>query len=332
MGSNLRRVPGKNRSTILVFGWIVLLAAAAGSTGSAQTYISAEPIPSQQIVGTANLAAIEGIGYANMELWSKHLLNDCHIVQKTIDVLADNGAISTVLVPLNTSYRVAAGGFQGVTDPSYVFTIVDSGPFSVSQSDVWVVDNILGYVLNQGGTAQFGLRYDPSNPNEFANVYAVVTFAEALTGEHAEAFFNYLGTIDPALWTGTNAGFTQVNLHYFGPNDSMLFLIGNVTTGEFQKGLFEAATTTPGATYSPLLKDGKPTVAAAGAAFPGNDWIAYPGGDQYLTALVSPSARLLSDLAGLRQWHLHAVADLLKAIKQGKVSLYLNDKFTCPAR
>ena len=80
MGGNLHGVRTKNRSTILVLGWIVLLAATARSPASAQTYISAEPIPSQQIVGTANLAAIEGIGYANMELWSKHLLNDCQIV------------------------------------------------------------------------------------------------------------------------------------------------------------------------------------------------------------------------------------------------------------
>jgi hypothetical protein len=330
MKSKLRADRTENRCKFYVFAWMVLAAATVGiSPVIAQTYISAEPIPSQDIVGEANLASIESIGYPNLELWSNRLLYDCRIVQNVIDLLSDYRAISTVISG-NTTYLVAAGGFQGVTDPSYVFTMLDSGPIAVSQSDVWVLDNALGYVLNQGGTAQFGLRYNPSNPNEFANAYAVVTFKGSLTGEHAEAFFNYLGTIDPALWTGTDAGFTQINLHPFEPNDSMLFLIGDVPTSEFIMGLFKAASTTPDATYSPLDKNGKPTVATAGAAFPGNDWIAFPNGDQYLENLVNPSPQLLSDLAVLRQRHLQAVSNLLRAIKQGNVSHYLNNQFTCP--
>src|SRR5579862_6166659 len=90
----------------------------------AQTYISAEPIPSQDIVGVANLNSIESIGYANLELWSQRLLSDCHIVQNIVDALAENQATSTLSL-VNTSYRVGAGGFQGVTDPSYVFTMLD---------------------------------------------------------------------------------------------------------------------------------------------------------------------------------------------------------------
>ena len=322
----------ETRRKFCVFVPIVLLAATM-ATGPviAQTYISAEPIPTPDIIGQANLASLESIGYANLELWSHRLLNDCHIVQNVIDVLSDHRAISTV-IPGNTTYVVAAGGFQGVTDPSYVFTMVDSGPVAVSQSDVFVLDNALGYALNQGGTAQFSLKYDPKNPNDFANAYAVVTFKGSLTGEHAEAFFNYLGTIDPALFTGTDAGFTQINLQPFEPSDSMLFLIGDVSTREFVTGLFKAATTTPDATYSPLEKNGKPTVAKAGAAFPGNDWIAFPKGDQYLANLVNPSPGLLSDLAALRALHLQAVTNLLRAINKGNVSHYLNDQFTCPGR
>ena len=324
----------KNRSTILVFSRIVLLAATAGfGSAAAQTYISAEPIPSSQIVGTANLASIESLSYATRALWSQRLLDDCRIVQNTIDVLSDNGAISTVF-PGNTRYLVAAGGFQGVTDPSYVFTIQDSGPVGASAADIFVLDNVLGYALNQGGTAQFGLQYNPNNPDEFSNQYAVVTFAGALTGEHAGEFFNYLGMIDPALWTGTDAGFTQINfsnspVNNYMLNDSMLFLIGDVTTPEFITGLFKAAITTPGAAYWPIGRNG-PTVATAGAAFPGNDWIAYPGGDQYLSNLVKPSPRLLRDLAALRMQHLQAVANLLNAIKQGNVSQYLDKEFRCP--
>jgi hypothetical protein len=106
---------------------IVLLAATLlGQPVSAITYISAEPIPSADVVGLNDLAKILSIGYSNLELWSQRLVNECRIVQNVINVLSANRAISTVNSS-NTSFRVAAGGFEGVTDPTYVFTIQDSG-------------------------------------------------------------------------------------------------------------------------------------------------------------------------------------------------------------
>src|SRR5436309_3346891 len=133
-----------NRTTVRVSAWIVLIGVALGARAvSAQTYISAEPIPSQDVVGTANLNKILGLGYANLELWSQRLLNDCHIVQNVIDVLSDNRAIGTVL-PGNTRYLVAAGGFEGLTDPSYVLTIQDSGNTAASAADIYDLDNALG--------------------------------------------------------------------------------------------------------------------------------------------------------------------------------------------
>jgi hypothetical protein len=263
-----------------------------------------------------------------MALWSQRLVGECRIVDNIVDALLNNRAITT-LIPANTFYQVAAGGFQAVTDPSYVFTLSDSGPLAVSQSDVFVLDNALGYALNQDGTAQFSRRYDPNNPFDFSLDYAMVTFAGNLTGEQAQSFFNYLGTIDAALWSGTNAGFTQIPLHLFGPDNSMLFLIGAVSTSEFETGLYRAATTTPAARYSPLDNHGNPTVATAGAAFPGNDWSAFPGGDQYLVNLPN-SPRLLSELAALRRTHLRAVSNLLAAIAAGNVDNYLHNRFRCP--
>ena len=141
---------------------------------SATTYISVEPIPNRDVVGQDALAKILSVGYPNLELWSNRLLNDCGIVQKVIDVLASNGAISTVN-PGNTSFRVAAGGFEAVTNPSYVFTVQDSGPNAVSAADIDVLDNALGYVLNQGGTAHFSP--DNAKAYDFSLDYAVVTFA-----------------------------------------------------------------------------------------------------------------------------------------------------------
>ncbi len=279
-------------------------------------------------MGKADLAKIEGVGYSNLALWSQRLLNDCGIVQNVILTLSDNKAISTIL-PGNTRYGVAAGGFEGVTDPSYVYRIEDSGPLAASAADIFVLDNALGYALNQGGTAQFGLSYDPTNPYTSPLAYAVVTFGGYLTGEEAQKFFNYLGTINPKLWSGKNAGFTQIALKDFGLSNSMLFLIGNVSTKEFIGGIYEAVATTPDTTYSPL-ENGTPTTATAGAAFPGNDWISSPSGEGYLSKLVNPSPQLLNELAALRQKHLQAVADLLQAINNGNLLMYLGDQFKCP--
>ncbi len=320
----------KKQSTIFRFAAVVLLAATLGAQSArATTYISVEPIPSGDVVGQDALATILGAGYTDLERWSNRLLNDCGIVQSVIDVLVSNGAISTVNDG-NTIFRVAAGGFESVTNPSFVATVLDSGDDAVSEEDVNVLDNALGYVLNQGGTAHFS----PDNAKAyfFSLDYAVVTFAGTLTGVQAKAFFDYLGTIDFALWGGQFAGFTQIDFQGSPTNNSMLFLQPATTKRQFIDGLFTAASTnTPMATYVPLNNNGEPTTAKAGIAFPGNDWIAFPDGDQYLANLPNPSAQLLLELAALRQQHLQAVADLVSAIDRGKVNQFLNHRFSCPA-
>jgi hypothetical protein len=85
----------------------------------------------------------------------------------------------------------------------------------------------------------------------------------------------------------------------------------------------------PRASYSPLKNNGTPTTARAGVAFPENDWLAFPDGDQYL-ANVGGSAQLLSELAALRLRHRTAVTSLLEAIEGGDVEEYLATQFTCP--
>ena len=293
----------------------------------ATTYISVEPIPSRDVVGQDALDKIQSVGYANLELWSNRLLNECGIVHDVINALLADGAISTVN-PGNTSFRVAAGGFEAVTNPSYVFTVQDS----VSEADVNVLDNALGYVLNQDGTAHF--NPDNSRAYFFSLDYAVVTFAEALTGVAAKGFFDHLGTIDPALWSGTFAGFTQIDFQGSPTNNSMLFLKPAASKQRLITGLVTAADATldgiPDAMYVTLNNNGEPTTAKAGIAFPGNDWIAFPDGDEYLMQLGEVSAELLIRLAALQQLHRQAVASLLDAIDKDKVSVYLNHQFKCP--
>ena len=58
------------------------------------------------------------------------------------------------------------------------------------------------------------------------------------------------------------------------------------------------------------------------------DW-ALPDGDQYL-ANIRGTSQLLNELAALRQKHLAAVANLLEAIADDRVEMYLSRQFSCP--
>ena len=283
-------------------------------------------VPNGDIVGGDDLAAIRSIGYANLERWSQRLLDECRVVDSVIDTLSANAAISSV-TSTNTRVVVAAGGFEGGTNPSFVFTVKDSGAGSVTETDVDVLGNALGYVLNQGATAHFS----PDNFKAYAFPldYALVTFSGTLSGDEAQAFFEHLDTIDEALFSGLFAGFTQVDLSGSLTNNSMLFLQPAVSKRRFISGLSAAVEDDPRASYSPLKNNGAPTTARAGVAFPGNDWLAFPDGDQYL-ANVGGSAQLLSELAALRQQHLAAVDSLLEAIEEDRVEDYLATQFTCP--
>ena len=329
MTQRIHRSGMKCRITIDLFAAVVVLAITlAARPAIATSYISAEPIPSVEIIGGSDLDKILNIGFANLELWSNRLLNDCQILDNVIDALRSNGAISTV-ESSNTKFLVAAGGFEGRTNPSYVFTIQDSGSNAVSQADVEVLSNALGYVLNQSGTAHFS----PNDPKAYAFSldYAVVTFDNTLTGEEADEFFEFLGTINPALWSGPLAGFTQIDFNNSLTNNSMLFLKPAVSKQKLIAGLSAAAASdTLGATYVTLSRNGQETTAKAGVAFPGNDWIAFPGGDEYLAIFNNPSAALLGALSALNKQHLGAVDDLLNAIDTNNLSAYLGNLFQCP--
>jgi hypothetical protein len=81
--------------------------------------------------------------------------------------------------------------------------------------------------------------------------------------------------------------------------------------------------------YFPLTPGETPTTARAGIAFPGNDWLAFPDGDQYL-ANIDGTPLLLDELASLRRKHLAAVDNLLAAINNNRVDQYLKNGFRCP--
>ena len=295
-------------------------------TASAVTYMSIETVPNRDVVGEEIVVTIRSIGYANLERWSQRLLNECRVADAVIEALTANAAISSV-TSTNTRVVVAAGGFEGGTNPSFVFTVKDSGAAAVTEADVDVLGNALGYVLSQGSTAHFS----PDNFKAYAFPldYVLVTFSGPLSGEEAQAFFEHVGTIDPALFSGLFAGFTQIDRPGSMTNNSMLFLQPAVSKRRFISGLSAAVAGDPRASYSPTKNNGAPTTARAGVAFPENDWFAFPAGDQYL-ANVSDSPQLRSELAALRTRHLDAVTRLLEAIEERRVEEYLATQFTCP--
>jgi hypothetical protein len=305
---------------------VAALLLTAVHTVSATTYISVEPIPNRDVVGESNLTLMRSIGYNNLERWSDLFLSQCLAVDSVIEALTAHGAITSV-TPANTRFGVAAGGFEGATNPSFVFTVQDSGPGAISMRDVNVLDNALGYVLNQGGTAHFSA--DNAKAYAFVLDYAVVTFLGTLTGDEARQFFERLGTIDAALFSGQFAGFTQIDFGSSLTNNSMLFLQPAVTKQRFITGLAAAAETDPRASYFPLKNNVTPTTARAGIAFPGNDWLAFPDGNQYL-ANIGGTPQLVNELAVLRQKHLTAVGNLLEAIVRNRVDAYLDHGFRCP--
>lgn len=311
-----------NRTIGCVMVFLVLAWARAGAT----TYMSVEPVPNGAVVGEANLAAIRSIGYDNLERWSQRLLYECRVVDSVISSLSANAAISSVTFA-NTRVAVGAGGFEGRTNPSFVFTVQDSGVGAVTQADVNVLGNALGYVLNQGSTAHFSP--DNGKAYDFPIEYAIVTFLGTLSGPEAHAFFEQVGTIDEALFSGPFAGFTQVDLPGSPANNSMLFLRPAASKHRFIAGLSAAASDDPRASYSPVKNNGAPTIGRAGVAFPENDWEEYPDGRQYLLN-VGGTTQLESELAALRLQHLTAVSSLLQAIAQGRVEQYLATQFTCP--
>jgi len=313
-----------NRAIGWVVAFLLLVSPRAASAGI--TYMSVEPVPSRDIVGDSDLAAIRGIGYDNLERWSQRLLDDCRVVESVANTLSANGAISSIRLGINTRVIVAAGGFEGRTNPSFVFTVTDSGAGSATEADVNVLANALGYVLNQGSTAHF----NPDNHKAYAFPldYALVTFRGTLTGAEAQDFFEHLGTIDEALFSGLFAGFTQIDLAGSTTNNTMLFLQPAASKHRFIAGLSEAVADEPRASYSPLKNNGTPTTKRAGVAFPENDWLAFPNGDQYLLN-VGGTDQLRSELAGIRQQHLTAVDGLLLAIAEQRVDAYLATQLTC---
>ncbi len=265
----------------------------------ANTFGSVEPIANPAVIDTEPLRAQD---LKVREAFAKQLFK-CGIVDEVIDALTAARAIRTVN-DLNTRFEVGAGGFAGETNPAYVYTIIDDGPNAASHDDIKVLTDSLGYVLSQGSA--FLLDADNAASFDFSANYVVLNFARPPSIARSARLFETVGAIDPDLFETDTSGYTQYGRAY-------LSLQSAVPDDQFIAGYVEAASRF-GVEYTPIV-GGVPSLFQGGAAFPGNDWTASPGGEDYLSRIPPAAHRALGRL---RAFHLRATQKVLRRIEQGR--------------
>ena len=271
------------------------LSSSIASTALAGTFGSVEPIANPAVVDTRPL---RDQPLDVREAFADHLF-ECGIVDQVIRALSATHAVSTIN-GLNTRFEVGAGGFAGHTNPSFVYTVADDGPNAASQADVKVLTDSLGYVMSQGS----GFLLDSDDPASFdfpAN-YVVLNFARPPSIRRSAALFEAVGRIDPELFETDTSGYTQYGRAY-------LSLQSDVPDSQFINGYVQAAQQF-GVEYTPIV-NGQPSLFVGGAAFPGNDWIVSPNGEEYLARIPVQSHRAL---ARIRAFHLRVTREVLRKL------------------
>jgi hypothetical protein len=256
----------------------VALSITLNATLHANTYGSVEPIANPDVIDTT---ALRNQPLRVREAFATRLLQ-CGVVSQVGEVLSETHAITTIN-NLNTQFSVGAGGFAGNTNPAYVYTVIDNGPNAASANDIKVLTDSLGYVLSQGSA----FLLDADNPASFdfpAN-YVVLNFDSPPSIARSAALFRLVGRIDPELFETDTSGYTQYGRAY-------LSLQSDVPDQRFIDGYVRAANEF-GVEYTPIV-NGVPSLFNGGAAFPGNDWIANPRGEEYLERIPEQSHRGLA--------------------------------------
>ncbi len=277
-------------ATILLISYFLIL-----STAQANSYGSVEPVANSAVIDTRPLRDQD---LEVREAFAERLL-ECGIVDVVIDVLTLTGAISTIN-SLNTSFEVSAGGVAGNTNPTYAYTMIDSGPNAASIDDIKVLTDSLGYVLSQGSA--FLLDADNTASFDFPANYVVLNFVGLPSIEESAALFETVGEIDPEIFETDTSGYTQYAFAY-------LSLQSFVPDEQFIAGYVQAAEAF-GVEYTPIVA-GEPSLFTGGAAFPGNNWNDNPEGEAYLARIPSDSHKALGKI---RDFHLLATRRVLRSI------------------
>ena len=220
-------------------------------------------------------------------------------MDQVIDTLRASKSVKTIN-GLNVHFEVGAGGFAGATNPSFVYTVLDSGPNAATHEDVRIVTDSLGYVLSQGSA----FLLDAANMASFdfpAN-YVVLNFDTPPSLRKSAALFETVGRIDPELFATDSSGYTQYGRAY-------LSLQSFVEDSQFIAG-YVAAAAQFGVEYTPIV-GGVPALFTGGAAFPGNNWILSPRGEEYLARIPAENHQALRRL---RNGHLRFTREALREL------------------
>ena len=225
----------------------------------------------------------------------------CGIVDRVEQLLSDRH-ITTTINDRNTHFAVSAGGFEAITNPTYAYTVIDTGPGAANHGDIALLIDSLGYVLSQGSA----FLLDADNPASFdfpAN-YVILSFSQRPTLARSAQLFEAVGRIDPELFDTDTSGYTQFGRSY-------LSLQSDVPDTQFISGYLQAAQEF-GVEYTPVI-NGVPGLFQGGAAFPGNDWVSHPHGEEYLSRLP---VQIHDALRRIRDFHLRFTLDVLRKLRR----------------
>jgi hypothetical protein len=267
-------------------------AARAGTDGSV------EPFASDAVV---DIGLLEAQSLDVRIAFAERLLR-CGVVDQVEDLLSAEHVTRTIS-DRNTHFQIAAGGFAGGSNPTYAFTVVDSGANAASHQDIKLLTDSLGYVLSQDSA--FLLDTDSTTTFDFPSNYVVLNFRHTPSIEQSAELFETVGRIDPELFETDTSGYTQFGRSYVS-------LQSDVPDAEFIAGYVQAAQEA-GVEYTPII-GGVPSLFQGSAAFPGNDWVAHPRGEDYLGRLPH---RIHGALGRIRDFHLSFTRKVLRKIRRG---------------
>jgi hypothetical protein len=263
----------------------------------ADSVASVEPIASTAVVN------IEPFLEQDLEVravFAGRLL-ECGIVED-VERLLWREHVTPTVNERNVQVQLSVGGFAGNSNPTYAFTVDDTGRNAVSHDDILRLTDSLGYVMSQDSI--FVLDLDNPASFEFPASYVVLQFRRTPPLGGPAALFETVGRIDPQLFETDTSGYTQVGRSYIS-------LQSDVPEEEFVAGYVQAAREF-GVRYTPVV-DGAPAVFDGGAGFPGNDWVAHPAGEEYLSRIPG---RVHEGLRRLRAAHLDFTRRALRQIRR----------------
>lgn len=274
--------------------------------------LSSSPIPNEAVIGSADLAAIAAKSIGTRTAWATQVLNKCPVVHATVALLNSpvcGNAIRTGGGRLR-SITVSAGGFEQVTDPTFVFNFNGA---TTAANDIAILDNAIAFVLSQGGNGRFATDLSiPWADDGFPSQYISAVFNSVISTQDAAAFWDVLGATHTNLLTSPYAGFTQVNT----ATSQLVFIIPEayyddpaLFYSDFLDGVNAWNAATPGTTKDATVVPG--ATSDINIAFTWNDWTESPQGQVFFQSITGFLGRPLPllcriGLSTLRQTHLLA--------------------------